>query len=69
MESLNEEQLMKSLDDALVGAESDCVECLQNARNAYVSCSAGATPAQRSACLATLNSAIASCNSGPCRKP
>lgn len=70
MESLSEEKLMKDLNEALKGSESPCTDCLESARNAYVSCDARAkTPEEKSACLASLNAAIASCNAGPCRKP
>lgn len=70
MENLSEEKLMKELNEALEGAESPCLDCLQNARNTYVSCTANAkTPDERSACLRNLNTAIANCNAGPCRKP
>ena len=70
MENLSEENLMKALNEALKDAESPCTDCLESARNAYVLCSARAkTPAEKSACLASLNAAISSCNAGPCKKP
>ena len=70
MENLNEEKLLQELNAAKAGADSACTDCLQNAQNAYISCTAAAkTPAEKSACLASLNSALANCHAGPCRKP